>query len=343
MQKSRAMSTFQRLGTGVVAATVVTGLAACDTDNDGAGDDNGDNGDDGHAVDLQMGTGSTGGVYFPLGQEYATIFADTIDVDGLDVSAVETGASAENLAKIARGEHQLGISQTNTAADAVNGDGEFDGAELDNIGFMGRLYPEAAQIITLESTGIESVEDLVGKTVSVGPPGGGTREAAEQILSAHGVEEGDYDAIDEGFEDARTKLQDGNADASIEVLGVPAGSLGELAATAGDVKLISMDDSKIADIVDNSQLEEYEIPESTYDFIDEPINTVSVFAAMYGSTDDISDDLGYELTRSMYENVDDLSLDQKDLIDPEEATRGQGDVPLHPGAERYFEEEGLLD
>lgn len=337
MQKSRAGSKAKRLGIGLIAATVAVGLSACGTDGDNGGD-----GED-FRTDLQLGTGSTGGVYFPLGQEYANIFVDTIDVDGLNVSAVETGASVENLAKIARGELQLGISQHNTALDAVAGEGEFDGAEIDNVGFMGKLYPEAAQIITLESTGIESVEDLKGKTVSIGPPGGGTREAAEQILAAHGLEEGDYEAIEEGFEDARTKLQDGNADASIEVLGVPAASLQELAATAGGVKLISMDDAKIQEIVDNSQLEAYEIPAGTYDFIDEPINTVSVFAAMYGSMDQISEDLGYEITKSMYENVDTLTLPQKELISLEEATIGQGDVPLHPGAERYFEEQGLLE
>lgn len=300
-------------------------------------------GDGGFTTNLQLGTGSTGGVYYPLGQEYANIFVDTIDIEGLNVTAVETGASVENLAKIARGELQLAIAQHNTAQDAVNGRGEFEGAKVENVGLLGKLYPEAAQIITLESSGIDSVADLRGKTVAIGPPGGGTREAAEQILAAYGLEEGSYTALEEGFADAKTKLQDGNADASIEILGVPAASLQELHATTGQVKLIPITGPELDTVVANSQFEKYEIPAGTYDFLDEPVPTVSVFASMYASTTQVSEELGYELTKALYERTEDLTLAQKELITLEEATLGQGDVPLHPGARKYFAEQGLLD
>lgn len=335
MQTTKAWSKPRRFGASLVAAVALTVVAGCGSEGASGGEQE-------FTTNLQLGTGSTGGVYYPLGQEYANIFVANIDVEGLNVSAVETGASVENLAKIARGELQLAIAQHNTALDAVAGQGEFEGMKVDNVGFLGKLYPEAAQIITLESTGINSVNDLKGKTVAIGPPGGGTREAAEQILAAYGLEEGSYTALEEGFGDARTKLQDGNADASIEILGVPAASLQELAATTGEVKLISLDAEQRSTIVGSTQLEEYEIPAGTYDFIDEPIQTVSVFAAMYASTTQVSEELGYQITKSMYEDVDSLTLPQKDLIKLDEATIGQGDVPLHPGAERYFKEKGLL-
>ena len=309
----------------------------------------GDSGAGGNAADeknfitnLQLGTGSTGGVYYPLGQEYANIFQDNIDTEGLQVSALESGASVENLAAIGREEYQLGISQNNTAMDAVEGAGEFDGKPVENVGFMGKLYPEAAQVITRESTGIESVSDLKGKKVAIGPPGGGTRQAAQAILSAYGIEEGDYTPLQEGFEDAKTKLQNGNADASIEILGVPSSSLTELQATAGDVKLIPIEGKELESIVGSTQFEEYEVTPEQYEFLDEPVSTISVFASMYGSTTQISPDLGYELTKAMYENADSLTLAQKDLISVDEALIGRGEVPLHPGAKRYFEEEGVL-
>src|SRR5699024_71741 len=133
-------------GAAAVAAAVLIplSLAACgDSDESAGGGD--------YTSDLTMGTGSTGGVYYPLGQEYANLFVGNIDNDDLDVSAVETGASVENIAKISRGELQLGISQTNTAIDAVNGEGEFEDSAVDNVAFMGKLYPEAAQVITLRS------------------------------------------------------------------------------------------------------------------------------------------------------------------------------------------------
>lgn len=322
-------------GTAALAAAILIplSLAACGESDDSGGGD--------YTSDLTMGTGSTGGVYYPLGQEYANLFVGNIDNDDLDVSAVETGASVENIAKISRGELQLGISQTNTAIDAVNGEGEFEDSAVDNVAFMGKLYPEAAQVITLESAGIDSIEDLEGKRIAIGPPGGGTRQAAEAILDAYGIE--DFKPLEEGFDDARSKLQDGNADASIEILGVPASGLEELEATTNEVKLIPIEGKELDEIVDNTQFEEYELTPEHYDFLDEPVQTISVFAAMYGSTDQISEDLGYELTRVMYENASDLTLAQGELISKDEAALGQGDVPLHPGAERYFEEQGLLD
>lgn len=329
----------RRLGALLATATIPLALVACSDDDGGNGADGDD--DANYTTNLTMGTGSTGGVYYPLGQEYANLFVDNIDEDDLDVSAIETGASVENIAKIDRGELQLGISQTNTALDAVAGEGEFDDAAVENVGFLGKLYPEAAQVITLDSTGIESVEDLEGKRVAIGPPGGGTRQAAEAILDAYGIE--DYTPLEEGFEDARTKLQDGNADASIEILGVPASGLEELQATTGEVNLVPIEGEELDNIVAETQFEEYELTPDHYDFLDEPVSTISVFAAMYASTDEISEDLGYELTRVMYENADDLTLAQSDLITLDEATLGQGDVPLHPGAEKYFDEEDVLD
>jgi TRAP transporter TAXI family solute receptor len=330
-------TTGHKRGGGLAVTAMVAAVAMAATACSGGG------GGGGVTNDLQLGTGSTGGVYYPLGQEYASIFVDTIDVEGLNVTAVETGASVENLAKIARGELQLGIAQHNTAQNAVNGVGEFEGAKVENVGLIGKLYPEAAQIITLESSGIDSVADLRGKTVAIGPPGGGTREAAEQILAAYGLEKGSYTALEEGFGDAKTKLQDGNADASIEVLGVPAASLQELHATTSGVKLVPLDGPELDAIVAESGFEKYEIPADTYDFLDEPVPTVSVFASLYASTTQVSEELGYELTKALYEHADSLTLAQKDLITVEEATLGQGDVPLHPGARKYLAEQGVLD
>lgn len=328
---------WHRIGATLAAVALPVTLTACGDDG-GSGEPEED-----FTSNLQLGTGSVGGVYYPLGQEYANIFEENIEDDELQVSAVETGASVENLAMISRGELQLGIAQSNTAIEAATGTGEFDGAQVENAGFMGQLYPESAQVITLESTGIESVADLEGKTVAVGPPGGGTRQAAEAILAAHGIEEGDYTPLEEGFDDARTKLQDGNADASIEILGAPAASLQELQGTTGDVKLVPIEGEELETIVNDTNFEEYEITSEIYDFVEEPVSTISVFAAMYGSTNEVSEDLGYEITKNLFEGTDSLTLAQADLITIDDALLGQGDVPLHPGSERYFEEQGLLD
>lgn len=321
-----------------LVGAMALGLAACGSDdsNDG-GQDSGSEED--FVTDLTFGTGGTAGVYFPLGTEYANLFEEHID--GVSVNAIETGASVDNLGRIFQEEMQLGLTQNNTAVEAATGEGEFDGLAIDNAGWLGQLYPEAAQVITLESGGYSSIEDLEGQRISVGPPGSGTRAVAEAILSAHGIEEGDYEAFEESFADARSRLQDGNLDASIEILGVPAGSLAELAATH-DVRLLPIEQSMTEQISEETEFEPYTITADTYDFTDEDVSTLSVFAGVAASTTQVSPDIAYEITKVLYERAGDISLAQSDLINVEDALLGSDELELHPGAERYFEEQGLL-
>lgn len=311
-------------------------LSACGGGNGGGG---GAPAED-FTQDLTFATGGTAGVYYPLGNEYSRIFQDA--VEGLTVNAVETDGSTDNLGRIAKGEAQLAFTQNNTANDAVTGTGEFEelGQPLENVGWIGQLYPEAAQIITLEDSGFESVEDLKGKKIAVGAPGSGTAAVAKLILEAYGFEEGDYEPFEESFADARSKLQDGNIDASIEVLGVPAASLSELAANA-DVKLLPLDEDKAEQIAGESDYESYVIPGGSYDFAPDDVQTVTVFASIVASTNQVSEEDAYGITKAMYEQAGDISLAQSDLINVDDALLGQGDVPLHPGAKKYFDEVGV--
>jgi TRAP transporter TAXI family solute receptor len=335
--------TVKRTVAAAAAGLMMVALASC-----GGNEDNGDGGEgtepaqggEGDFVtELTFGTGGAAGTYYPLGSEYANIFEDNIE--GVTVNAIETGASVENLGQIFQEQMQLGLTQNDTAIAAVNGEGDFEGAQVDNIGWMGKLYPEAAHIITIEGNGVESVEDLEGKRVAVGPPGSGTRAVSDAILAAHGIEEGDYEAFEEEFGDAQGLLQDGNLDASIFVIGTPSGALNELAAT-NDVALVSVEQSVADEIAADSNFEAYTLSADTYDFLEEDVTTLSVFAALVGSTTQISPELGYEITKAVYENAGDITLPQGDIITIEEALVGQGDVPLHPGAEQYFEEQGVL-
>lgn len=159
-------------------------LSACGDSGKGSSSDDGGEGGE-PVTNLTMGTGSVGGVYYPLGGEMANLWTDNIDVEGFDVSSVESGASVENIAKIQSGKFQLGIAQNTTMINAVNEKGEFKGKTTDKVTVIGSLYPEALQVVTLDSTGIESIEDLKGKKVAIGPPGGATRKAAELVLKAY--------------------------------------------------------------------------------------------------------------------------------------------------------------
>ena len=311
-------------------------LAAC---SDGGGGGGGGGGEEDFVTDLTFGTGGTGGVYYPLGGEYAAIYE--ANIDDVTVNYTDSGASVENIGKIFQGEWQLGIVQSDTANSAVTGDGEFDGAQVDNIGWIAGLYPEAAHIVTLAGSGIESAADLAGKRIAVGDVGSGTRAVSDAILAAYDIGEDDYEAFEQDFASSLDLLRDNNIDASVFVVGTPTGSLGDLAAT-NDVKLVSLDQDKADQVAGESLFDVYTIEPDAYDFLEEPVITLSVAAALVASTTQVSPELGYEITKATFEHADSITLAQGGLIGHDFALSGQGEVPLHPGAQQYYEDEGLL-
>ena len=310
-------------------------LAACSDDGGGGG--GGGEGD--FVTDLTFGTGGTGGVYYPLGGEYAAIYEENID--GVTVTYTDSGASVENIGKIFQGEWQLGIVQSDTANTAVLGEGEFEGAQVDNIGLIAGLYPEAAHIVTLAGNGIESAADLKGKKIAVGDVGSGTRAVSDAILAAYDIGEDDYEAFEQDFASSLDLLRDNNIDASVFVVGTPTGSLGDLAAT-NEVKLVSLDEDKAEQVAGESLFAVYTIEPDAYDFLEEPVVTLSVAAALVASLDQVSEEVGYEITKATFEHADAITLPQGELISHDFALTGQGEEPMHPGAQKYYEEEGLL-
>lgn len=332
--------TFAALGGSIMGLGV---LAACGDDGggDGGGGNGGGGGGEGDFVtDLTMGTGGTGGVYYPLGGEYSSIYQDNIE--GLTVNYTDSGASVENIGMIFQGEWQLGIAQSDTANSAVNGTEDFEGAQVDNIGWIAALYPEAAHVVTLAGNGIETIEDLSGARIAVGDVGSGTRAVSDALLSAYGIEEGDYEPFEQDFSSSLDLLRDGNIDASIFVVGTPTGSLGDLAAT-NDVQLVSMDQETADQIAEDSgRFDAYTITADSYDFLEEDVITLSVAAVLLASNDQVSPEMGYEITAATFEFADQITLPQSELINHDFALSGQRDVPLHPGAQQYYEEQGLL-
>lgn len=335
-------------------------LAACGGNNDDTGEDTNGGSDAGGTseedansggdaadstegmTELQMGTGSTGGTYYPLGQEIANILNDNVSIDGFDVSAVSSDASVDNLAQIGRGDMQLGMTVHLTGLQALDGGGDFNGTVIDNFGFMGHIYPEVMQVVTTEDTGVTSIDQLEGKRVNLGPEGSATNSAARLILEAHGLEEGDYEAYAEGFGDAAGRLQDGNLDANFGLLGLPAGNVNELA-TQRDVVILPIEGEALQYVEENSNYEQLMIEADNYDFLDEAVSTVTAYAVLVGSLDQVDEETGYQITKQLYDNVDTISHSQGKFMTKENVMNGSDGMPLHPGSERYFEEEGLLN
>ena len=180
-----------------------------------------------------------------------------------------------------------------------------------------------------------------GANIAIGPPASATNGLSKVIFEAYKLEEGDYKEFQEGFGDAADGVQDGNIDISIGILGLPAASIENLQSATGDVKLISLSDEAVAHIEENTQYKAMTIPAGTYDFQKEDIQTVTAYAILMANTDTIDEETGYQLTKTMIEKANENTHAQAKEMTLENALKGSEGLPIHPGAKRYYEEQGL--
>jgi len=311
-------------------------LAACGGGDDGNADDGGEEAGD-PSTDpemIQIATGGTSGTYYPLGGEMAEIISSNTDVEA---TAISSNASAENVMSIENGDLDVAFVQTDVVAHAVEGINAFD-EPVENVQAMGSLYPETVQIVTTAGSGIESVEDLAGKTVSVGAPGSGTFINAEQILEVHDMTIDDIDAQNLDFGESTGGIQDGNIDAAFITSGTPTGAVEGLAASV-DVAIVPIAQDKIDELTEAYPYYAADtIEEGTYS-LSEDVETVAVLAALAVNSS-LSEDLVYEMTKAIYENAEGMAHDKASFITTDTALDGI-DIEVHPGAQRYFDEEGI--
>jgi TRAP transporter TAXI family solute receptor len=287
---------------------------------------------------LSIATGGTGGVYFPMGGGLAEVI--NTYVDGYAATAEVTGASVENMGLLATGDADLGIALGDTVQQAYSGTGRFEGQQLPMIRGLASMYANMVQIVTLEGSGITSLEDLVGMRVSVGAPGSGTEVNAQEILNANGIT---YDDIDEqrlNFNETADALANGDIDAGFWSVGAPTSSILNLA-TTNDIVVIELTDAQIeAAQADVPIFTRTTLAEGIYEGV--PATTVIGVPNVLAVSSEMPEDLAYAITRAMFENIADLqavhpAANQTTV----EFTLAATPVPLHPGAIRYYEEIGV--
>ncbi|AZU62229.1 TAXI family TRAP transporter solute-binding subunit [Neobacillus mesonae] len=280
-------------------------------------------------------TGGTGGTYYPLGGSFAKIIKDAT---GIDTNAETSGASAENMTTLKKGDGELAFTQTDIASYASEGKLMFKDNAVDNIKAIATLYPETIQIVTTEKSGIKSVQDLKGKKVSVGAPGSGTAANAEQILEAYGLTFSDIKKQDLSFDESTQGIQDGTIDAAFVTAGTPTGAVEGLSATE-KVVIVPLDQDKIdAIIAKYPYYIKEEIPSGTYGMAN-AVPTVAV-QAMLVARSDLSEQTVYDITKAIFENLDKVTHAKGKLIKVENALNGVG-IDVHPGAKKYFDEKGV--
>ncbi|MCF6138982.1 TAXI family TRAP transporter solute-binding subunit [Pseudalkalibacillus berkeleyi] len=285
--------------------------------------------------EVSMLTGGTGGTYFPLGGEIAEIMSKNTEKS---ISAQASGASVENIQTLQDGDADLAFTQTDIASYAVEGKMMFKDAKSDNVQAIGTLYPETIQIVVMKNSDIKSVEDLKGKSVSIGDIGSGTAENAKQILEVHGISTDDIEVKNLPFDESAELLQDGELDAAFITSGAPTGAIEGLSALK-PVRILPIADDKAKELSEKYPYYAQDtIPSGTYQ-LEEEVNTVAVLA-MLVVRKDLSEDAVYNLTKAFFDNVGDIKHAKGEKISAENALNGVG-IDLHPGAEKYYKEKGL--
>src|SRR5438046_2248221 len=188
-------------------------------------------------INLSIGTGGTGGVYYPLGGALANILSKY--VPGMQASAEVTGGSVNNLKLIASGKPYIGFSMADAGQDAYRGEDKFKGAKVPLRTLM-VLYPNRMHVVTIDGIGITKMADLRGKRVSTGSPGSATEVMGFRVIEAAGLDK-DRDMKRErlGVAESVNALKDRKIDAFFWVGGLPTAAITDLASTPGvKIKLI---------------------------------------------------------------------------------------------------------
>jgi TRAP transporter TAXI family solute receptor len=289
---------------------------------------------------ISVATGGTAGIYFPLGGAMGKLWTDNIP--GVQATAEVTGASVENTRLVVSGEAFVALGTGNVVYEAHNGTGRFEKRGSQPVLAIGAMYPNAIQIATLAGSGIEGLEDLKGKRVSIGAPGSGTEVMNKDVFGAVGIT---YDALATAarlsYAETTSAMKDGNLDAGSLSVGLGASALLDLASTR-DMDLVCMTEDEVDEITAKfPYYSAFTIPGGTYSGVEDDCLTIQVANHLFVRADS-GEDLVYQMTKVLYENTDKLVQTTKaaSTVSPAYAMESTV-VPLHPGAARYYQEVGV--
>ena len=305
---------------------------------------------------FKIGTGGTAGTYYPIGGIIANAISNppgsrpcekggSCGVPGLVAIAQSANGSVANVNAIKSGALDSGFAQSDVAYWAYTGTGIYEGkGRVENLRAIANLYPESIHVVARKGAGIKSVADLKGKRVSLDEPGSGTLVDARIILEAFGLTEKNVKADYIKPSPAAAKIKDNQIDAFVIVAGYPTGSVVELASSVG-AELVPVTGPEVDGIIKKyGFFAKDTIPAGTYEGIDTDTPTISVGAQWVVSAK-ADEGLVYEITKALWNKNTRRLLDKGHArgkaIQQVTALHGVG-IPLHPGAEKFYREAGML-
>jgi TRAP transporter TAXI family solute receptor len=284
-------------------------------------------------------TGGTSGVYYPLGVAIGKIYSDKIPNVKTQVQA--TKASVENLILLQQGRGEIAFTLGDSLKAAWEGDEEAGfKSKLDKLRTIGAIYPNYIQIVATADSGIKTLADLKGKSLSVGAPKSGTELNSRAILAAAGLSYKDMGKVEYlPFAESVDLMKNRQLNATLQSAGLGVASLKDLS-TSTEINVVAVPKEVVDKI--GPPFKSVVIPANTYNGQDKDVPTAAVVNYLVTSSA-VSDDLAYQMTKLIYESLPELANAHAagKEIRLENAATGSP-VPLHPGAIRYYREKGLI-
>lgn len=285
---------------------------------------------------LAFGTGSTTGTYFPLGNAFGNIWTQKSKT--MNVMTHSTNGSYENIELLRNHEINIAIAQSDTVTAALSGTGKFSGRKFEDLKVLMALYPEVIQIVVPASSKIENLSDLKGRKINVGPKNSGNALTAVELLSALELPESDYTMINLSYDEAIQAMEKSECDATIIIAGIPTKAISELKKRI-PIRIIDISLQTVVQTVNKlPYLSAFTISDDVYG-VGKSTSTVAVMALLIANKD-LKEEMAYDLTRMIFENLDYLKLIHERARDLsiKNALRGIKAENLHPGSARYLNE-----
>ena len=295
---------------------------------------------------ITIGTGGVTGVYYPAGGAICRLINAGRQEHGIRCSVESTGGSVYNVNTMRQGELDFGVVQSDTQYNALEGLGEeFEGqGPFEDLRAVFALHPEPFTLVARADSGIETFDDLKGKRVNVSNPGSGSRATFDVLMEAKGWTVDDFALASELKSAEQSQaLADHNVDAIAFIVGHPNGSIQE-ATTTTDARLIPVSGPEVDALVEaNPYYSKAVIPGGMYPGNPDDTETFGV-GATFVTTADVSDEAVYQLVKAVFENFDEFKSLHPAFanLDPAKMIKDGLTAPLHPGAEKYYKEKGLL-
>ncbi len=287
-----------------------------------------------NAEELRIGTASLGGAFYPMGQSISNLVNEYAG-DDISMVPVVTGGSVQNPNLIATGEVEIAITNNNLAVLAVGGKGPYADAGPIDMSAVAALHPSVLHMIVLADSDIQTIEDIKGKRVAVGPAGGGTLGFLNFLMPLHDMSFDDITPSFVSYTDGFSQLTDGTVDAAFALSGFPAGAVMQASAGA-DLRFISFSDGKLDEALGaNSAYLPVEIPADVYGTAEPGMQIgVNNMLIVPNSTDAA---VVEAITASIFDHLDEFKAENANAAQIDPAMSLELAIPLHPGAQAYFD------